>query len=284
MASGDFTNSRDGLGEIYHENSIATTWLDSEPLITPEKLVRTHLWGIPLISGMINPFTKRPDVLDNERLKEFIIEAVGLAELESKIDIFPKKYREKHPFDKCQQDQLGYMQLRHRPVQSIQSMVIAAANEAKLYTINLEWIDIGFLHQGQISLIPLSLATQNGVPGALATSQSGGAAFLSIWGNRNWINSFFEIEFTTGFKDGNVPRVVNQLIGVIAAMEVLSMLGSTFSGSNSSSLGIDGLSQSTSQPGMNRFANRLTELGAKRRWLVSRLQSNVGLGIIIDNV
>jgi hypothetical protein len=176
------------------------------------------------------------------------------------------------------------MQLRHRPVQSIQSMVIAAANEAKLYTINLEWIDIGFLHQGQISLIPLSLATQNGVPGALATSQSGGAAFLSIWGNRNWINSFFEIEFTTGFKDGNVPRVVNQLIGVIAAMEVLSMLGSTFSGSNSSSLGIDGLSQSTSQPGMNRFANRLTELGAKRRWLVSRLQSNVGLGIIIDNV
>lgn len=281
---GDYTNNKDGLGDVIKDNSIATVWGEFSPLITPEKLVQIHLKGIPLVSGIINPFTKKADVITNDDLKEYILEAVSLAETEAKVDIFPHQYQEKHPYDKPEYDQFGYMQLKHRPVQSLQSIGIVASNQALLYDIPIDWVDVGHLHGGQINMIPLTLAVKQNTQVAVNTASSGGAGFLSLYGQKPWVPSYFQVVYTTGFKDGLIPRVLNHLIGVIAAMETLSLLAATYSRSNSSSLAIDGLSQSVSTPGPNLFTQRLTELAAKRKWLVSRLQANTGMSILVDNV
>ena len=107
---------------------------------------------------------------------------------------------------------------------------------------------------------------------------------MAIFGHRPWIASFFEVIYTTGFKDGMVPRVVNQLIGVITAMEVLAMLATTYSRSTSASLSIDGLSQSQSTPGPDLFNDRLKILQDKRKFLVKKLQRQMGLGMFTGSL
>jgi hypothetical protein len=280
---GDYRDSKTGLGEIYNPGVIATPWEDSEPLITPDKIKRLHLWGIPLVSNVRDPLTNRPQIIGDPELKEFINEAVGLAELEGKFEIFPRQRVEKAAFDRAAYDSFGYMQLRHRPVSSLESMTVTPSNEMNVFQIPNEWIDTGLLAFGQLALIPLTIAVKTGTMVPL-TSSPGGAMFLSIFGNKPWIPCFWEIRYTTGFKNGTIPKTVNQLVGVIAAMEVLSVLATTYSRSNSTSLGIDGLSQSISTPGMEIYKQRMEELGAKRHWLTSRLQARFNVSYIMDNV
>ena len=279
----DYSYSKDGLGSLYPENGIQADWVDLEPLVSPENLRDIHLFGIPLMSNVRNPLTQKFDQMDDPKIKRYIIEAVALAEAESKVDIFPKQYEEKIEFDRCQYDAFGYMMLRHRPVQSLQALTVTPSNQQTVFVIPNEWIEIGNLHMGQLNLIPLTIALKTGTVIPLTTSP-GGATFLSIFGNKPWIPAFFQCRYTTGFKNGNLPKIINQYIGVIAAMEILSALAATYSRSTSTSLGIDGLSQSVSTPGGNLYTQRLTELADKRKWILGKLQADFNMSFISSNV
>jgi hypothetical protein len=279
----DYTDSKLGLGAIYPENKVDADWTDLEPLITPDLLRQIHLWGIPLVSAIRDPITNRPQVMDDPSIKRFILEAGALAEAESKLELFPKQYKETIEFDRCEYDMFGYIQLRHRPISSLESLMVVPSNEIPVYSIPLEWVSIGHLHLGQLNLIPLTMAIKTGVMVPM-TSSPGGAMFLSIFGNRPFIPSFFQAVYTTGFPNGLVPKIVNQYCGVIAAMEILSVLATTYSRSNSTSLSIDGLSQSISTPGMEIYKVRMGELSEKRRWLVGKLQAAFNMRFIVGNV
>jgi hypothetical protein len=279
----DYTDSKNGLGSVVHENEIDNDWTDLGPIITPEKLRRVHLFGIPLVSNIRDPITKRVQVMDDTLIKEFINEASSLAETESKLKIFPRQIKEKQAFDRAAYDQFGYMQLRQRPIASIEALTVTPSNEVDIFNIPLEWVDCGLLHLGQLNLIPLTISTKAGAVVPMGTSP-GGATFLSIFGSRPWLPLFFEIKYTVGFPNGLVSKIVNQYIGCIAAMEILSVLAATYSRSNSTSLGIDGLSQSISTPGMELFKVRMEELSQKRKWILGRLQAAYNMHIIVDNV
>lgn len=279
----DYTDSKNGIGSVVNEGVIDSDWTDLEPLITPDKLRRIHLWGIPLVSNIRDPITKKPQVMDPDLLKEFIIEAAALAETESKLHIFPKQIEEKQAFDRVAYDNFGYFQLRQLPVASLESVLVVPSNEEPIFQIPNTWIDIGYLHLGQVNLIPLTIALKSGTMVPL-TSTAGGATMLSIFGNRSHIPSFFKFYYTVGFPGGQVSKAVNQYIGCIAAMEVLSVLATTYSRSNSTSLGIDGLSQSISTPGPEIYKQRMEELSQKRQWLLGRLQGLYGVNIVFDNV
>jgi hypothetical protein len=279
----DYTDSKDAIGASLPLNAVEQSWERVEPLITPEQLVKRHLFGIPLASAMKNAQTGRPDLMDPETIKEFISQAVSLVEMEVGIDIFQNQYQEKHAFDKAEYDNFGYFKLRHRPVSSVQSLEVVPSNQQAVFAVPLEWIDPGYMHEGQLNLVPLTIALKSGTTVPL-NSSVGGATFLSIFGHRAWICSFWQATYTTGFKDGNVPKIVNQLIGTVAAMEILSSLGATYAKTNSTSLSIDGLSQSISQPGPNLFQARLKELGEKRMWLCSKIKKQFGLGTFVSNV
>jgi hypothetical protein len=282
--AGDFTATKTSLGEIYNPGVIATPWEDSEPLITPAKIRRMHLLGIPLVSAIRDPITNRPTIVDDTLLKEFIVEAAALVELEGKFEILPRQRIEKAPFDRAAYDQFGYFQMKHRPISSIESITVTPSNEVSIMRIPLDWVDTGLLTFGQINLIPLTLAVSGGSVVPLSTSAFGASFLTLLGGNRPWVPSMWEFTYTTGFKEVTVPKTVNHLIGCVAAMEVLSMLATTYSRSNSTSLGIDGLSQSISTPGMDIYKQRMEELGEKRKWLISRLQARFNTSFIIDNV
>lgn len=279
----DYTQTKEGIGAVYKENQTESVWRGLEPLITPEQVRERHLWGLPMVSALVNPFTKKPYILKDELIKDMIIQAVALAEAEAKIDIFPKTYGEKEPFDRPAYESYGYMTVRHKPVQSIESLLLMPATQQAIFEVPLEWIDVGLLHQGQINLIPMTIAMKTGTVVPL-TSAPGGAAFLSVFGNKHWLPSFFQVSYTCGFKEGALPVLVNQYIGTITAMEILSMLGATYARTVSGSLSLDGVSQSISTPGPNVFQSRLQDLADKRKWLIGRLQAQLGMKIVFGNV
>jgi len=279
----DYTLSKNGLGAMAQENVIDSDWVDLQPLITPEELKDLHLFGIPLVSGIRDPITNKCQVMTDTLIKKYISEALMLAEEETKLIILPRQVLEKAAFDRAEYDSFGYFQLRQRPVASIQSLQVVPSNEEPVFDLPLEWIDTGLLHLGQINIIPLTIAVKSGTVVPLSTTP-GGATFLSVFGNKAWISAFWEIKYTVGYINGQLPKRINHLIGVIAAMEVLSALAATYSRSQSQSLSIDGMSQSVSFPGPQLFMQRLQELAEKRKWMVGKLQSRYNSKIFIGNV
>jgi len=277
----DFSGSRPGIANTFPEVALDTARTHLEPLITPEQLKARFLFGIPLVSRLQDPLTKKFQVYNEEMISDIIEGAVETAEQEAKIDIFPVKRREKHPFDRNLYESFGYMQLEHRPIHFIDKLSVTPSNNIDVFDVPLTWVEPAYLIRGQINIVPLTISFLNG--GFVPTQGAGGAAFLSILGNKAWIPAYWQVEYTSGFKDGHLPRIVNELIGCIAAQEILSQLAATFR-VTSHSLGIDAMSQSVSGPGPQIFALRMKELDEKRTRIVKKLKAAYGQKIFSSSV
>lgn len=273
----DYTNSRKGIGASYPENATETARQQVEPLITVDQLKTRFLFGVPLVSAQKDPLTGKAQVMTEDMLGDMIESAVSQAELELKIDIFPVKRTEKHPFDLNLYNAFGYFQLSHRPCTSVDKLSVTPTNQVDVYTVPNEWVEGAYLQKGQVNIVPLTAAFVQGT--YIPQSSSGGAAFLQILGNRAWIPAWWQIQYTSGFPDGMVPRVINDYIGTQAAYEVLSTLALTYARANSHSLGIDGLSQSVSTPGPQIFKVRLDELEERRKRLEKKIKAIFGFKI-----
>jgi hypothetical protein len=278
----DYDNSATGPGAQFPDGAIETSWDDCNPLIAASAVKRKHLFGIPLVSATIDPTTGKPDAMDSELIKEFIVDAVSLVELEVGFEIFNRQHEERHPYDRPASDSFGYTVLRHRPVSSIEELAVRSNDGVNIWDVPKGWIDRGYLHQGQINLLPFAVSAQSGV--VIPTTGPTGMGLIPSIFKQNWVPGLWTVKYTTGFKKGAIPSIVNQLIGVTAAMEILSALATTYARSNSSSLSIDGLSQSISTPGPELFNVRLEALGEKRKWMVNKIKRLFGLGFFSDNV
>lgn len=280
----DFSTSKfpvgSEAGEIYPQNATDTVWTRVEPLISPAKLKRRHLLGIPMMSWVQHPITKKRQEVTDEDLQDLILVAVSKAEELTGTYIFPVQFQEKQPFDRQQYESFGYMQTLRRPVSSIQSLTVTPSNNVDLFSVPLEWVETANLIRGQINIIPMTISNQN----LVVNSQSGGgAAFLAFLSYKNWIPAFWQVKYTCGYPDGMIPRIINYLVGIIAAIDALAMLGATLMG-NSASLGIDGLSQSSSGPGPQVYETRIAMLVAERDVYVRKIKKMCGLKIFSDNV
>lgn len=271
----DYSGSKPGVGAAFPENAIEDSYPHLEPLITPAQLKARHLIGIPMVSAAKDPITGKPEVITPEMMNEIIQQAVATAEQELQIDIFPVKRREKHPFDQNLYSSFMYFQLNHKPATSIDKLSVTPSNNADIYVVPNEWVETAYLNKGQVNVVPLSVAYVQGTYISPDNTQ-GGAAFMVIMGMKGWIPAFWQIEYTSGFKDGMLPKVVNQYIGMIAAMDILSQLATTYARVQSFSQGIDGMSQSMSTPGPQIFKVRIDELEKKLASIRGKIKSMYG--------
>lgn len=277
----DYTNSKPGP-TVYPENAKETEHSRLEPILGPEELKNRHLWGIPLVSQMIDPATGRNYVMTPEMVQDIIEGAVNQAETELNIDIWPVRRAEKQAFDRNTYESFGYMQLEKRPVSSLDKISVTPANGIDVYSVPLEWVEVGLLVRGQVNIIPM---TASFIQGGMVPTQSGGASFYySVLNQTRWIPAYWLVEYTSGFKDGMVPRILNDLIGTIAAQEILSQLATTYARSSSHSLGIDGLSQSVSTPGPNLFQPRMEDLENKKKRLLGKVKAMFGRKLFSSHV
>ena len=278
----DFVDSKNALGSLLPMGAVDSAWSRLEPLLTPQMLKDLHLFGIPLVSFVADPITGKRQVLNDIIVADKIMSAVALCEAEVGISIFPTQIQDKLAYDINEFRSLGFFMLRSRPVSSIERLAVVPATGAEIFVVPQGWIETAYLHRGQVNIIPFSIAT-TGVFQPVVSGTAGGSWFLSILGQRPWIPAFWQVTYTTGWVDGKIPRMVNELIGTVAAMEILSMLAATYRVS-SHSLGIDGLSQSISTPGPQLYKGRMDELQLKRTQLVRKLKAGFGLLIFSNSV
>lgn len=278
----DFTNSKPGMGALYPDGAVESAITRVEPLITPEQLKSRHLFGIPLVANVKNPFTGKPDVMTDTILKDVIDRSIAMVETDTSLDIFPNVINEKLEFDTFSFNSWGYMQVNRKPVYSIEALSITLANGSTIYTVAQEWIETAQLHKGQINIIPMGTSISAG--GVTQSGTIGNSAFMNILGSHAHVPSFWKVSYTTGFPDGLLPKIINELVGVYAAIEVLGMLGATNANSNSKSLGIDSLSQSVSGPGQDKYNTRIQQLEEKKKNLLAKLKVMYGQSLISSHV
>lgn len=280
----DYSNSKKTLGSVFPEGAVdAQEWSRVEGLLTPELLVSRFLFGVPLYAPNINPVTKKRDEITPDMLQDAILNAIANLEIEMGINIFPVQHEEKQPFDYNFWRTYGYTRVRHRPISSLDSFCFSAANNDNLYEINKEWVEAANFHKGQINLIPLvPAAGVNFIPSSSGNGTSG-AAYLTFMNGFGWIPAFVKIRYTAGFPGGQIPRVMNQLIGINAAMDILADLAATYKAS-SYSLSLDGGSQSVSGPGPQIYNEKMKYLAGKKDGLVKKIKNMYGLQVISDYV
>lgn len=279
----DYSESKRGVGALEPTHAVATSSFDRlEPLITAERVRREFCFGIDLVSQIKSSTTGKRDVMDNVLLGEIVLRAVSNVETDTGMDLFPVQRKEKHPFDRAAYDALGYFKLEHRPAYSVEQMAVVPANNVDVYKVPLDWIETAYLEKGQVNIVPLTIAFQNG--GFIPSQSMGGAMFLSILSQKHWIPAFWQITYTSGYPDGLLPRQVNTLVGIYAAMDILSQIAATNAMSTSHSLGFDGMSQSVSTPGPSVFKERLADLEKQKMAIMMKLKARYGFKFNIGTI
>lgn len=256
----DYTKSKNYGTTTYpvHANGTSGLLRRVEPLITPSKLKSRHLKGILELA-------KRFGITyTDEELKDRINLAVNNAEIELGIPVFAEQFREKHPFDLNLYRSFIFMRTEQGPIVSLEDLSIVSSDQQSIFQVPIQWVESAQFHQRQINVIPL-LSNFGGTTVNTPVA-SGGIAYLSILLNQfGFVPSYWQVTYTAGVcKDpGQVPLVVNELVGTIAAMEILSNIAPNNT-QNSASLSQDGIGQSSSGPGVQIFQTRLAELAEKK--------------------
>lgn len=277
----DYSRGSKGYGTNsypVHSNGTSGILRRVEPLLTPAKLRSRHLKGIIEMAERFG--IKYTD----DELKDKINLAVNSAELELGANIFAEQHKEKHAMDLNLYRQFVHVRAEQGPILTIEKLAIVSANNQNLFIIPPEWIEAANFHQSQINVIPILGLYGATTPGTDAAVASGGV-FLTVIRSMQWVPAYWEIEYTAGIcKDpGQVPIVVNKLIGVMAAIDVLGNVAPN-NANTSVSLSQDGIGQSSSNPGPQIFQQRLAELTEEKKTLLGQLKRVFGRKYFLTNI
>lgn len=261
--TGDFDEAKEFGSKVYPVQANITSSLlrRCEPLLTPDKLTKRYLKGIDLSD------------YSSDDLKDKIELAMNDFELETNLSVTHVQRIERVPFDRQAYKSFVYFKLEHGPILSLEALSIQSSNGENIYKLPASWIEMGFAHKRQINLIPiLSIFGAAGLKDGQASNA--GLIFLQAVNNFRWMPAFFTVKYTTGLshKDGHVPLIVNEIIGIIAALDILSMEAAK-NKYTSSSIGQDGISQSSANPGPQVYKVRTEELQLKKKKQMDKLKS-----------
>jgi hypothetical protein len=273
----DFTQTKSYGTAMYPVHALETSGLTrrAEPIITPEQLVSRYLKGIPLRLPNGDAYT--PD-----ELKDRIYLATNEAELLLGRNIYREKFKQKVPFDYSLYRAYIHIRSEHGPIISLEHLAIVSADKNTIFEIPPTWIESANFSKNLINVIPLLAAYGvNTVQGAVGNA---GIAFLTVIDGLNWVPAYWEISYTAGLSntEGLIPTPVNELIGICAAIGILSSIAALFI-HTSQSLSQDGISQSSSGPGPRIYQLRIEELMRRRDEIVKKLKALFSSRYFVDN-
>jgi hypothetical protein len=246
-----------------------------EPVLTPEKLVSRFLKGIPRVLPNGDKYT-------DDDYKDQIYLATNEAEALCGFTFSREQYSNKVPFDRNLAKDYLHIKTEEGPILSVQRLCVVSADGYNIYDIPPEWIETSGFSKKIINIIPIlgSFALGQGTGGIYATS-----LFAVFFSNLQFLPGFWQYEITTGVSkvEGQFPTVINQLIGTIAAINILSPLASTIF-ATSQSLVQDGLSQSSSGLGPRQYQLRIEELTKKRDELIGKIKAVFANKFLISSI
>lgn len=227
-------------------------------VLTADDIRFTFLWGIDLQASDIPVST-----IDDKQLEWCVDEALETWEQELNIDIRKRIYKvnpsdsltrsklwregvdytdeeDMYDFSKQQWQNFGFMKLRHRPIISIETAELYDVLGQKILDV-LDWVRL-YKKPGQIAIYP---------KGSFTIGQGyAGASVFAAWHSMFSTNfpHGFKLEYTTGIESSDyIKEDLRRVIGMVAAINALGWIGDgLMAGFSSSSIGLDGLSESFS--------------------------------------
>lgn len=213
---------------------------------------------------------KRAELTD-DMLKDRIRIACSTVELELGIFITPVEITRRLPFDRALYRQLGFFRLPDSPVLKVLSLKVTTADSTPVYTVPNEWVDPGQLRQGQVNIVPLMPAFI-GQGGTLPSFDAGGAAWLSILGQSGWVPSYWQMVYVAGMEEGAIPVMVNELVGIVAAIDTLALLAAT-NRIASYGLSLDAASQNVNSGGPSIYDSAIEKLELRKKTVLGKLKA-----------
>lgn len=286
--------SKKGTGALWPEKAIAAMpgLQRYEPFLMASKFKKRFLFGIPLVA----PLTQ--EKLSNEDMKDYIQRGANLFELDTKVSIFPVLHRFKLPFDPNLYYQHIFLEIPIKPVQQVLKLAITSASYTQtgeenenaryprnheIYTVPNEWIEMANAGRGYINVNPINpafsaISTNSAVTGS-------GAAIMAFIGQQQWVPAYWNIEVLCGLgsKEGNVPVIVNEAIGLQAVILLLNNLIPQYR-LTSQSLNIDGLGQSTSDQLYALLQYKLEQAKEQYAGIVQKIKAFTGSKFFSGNV
>jgi hypothetical protein len=238
----------------------------SEPLLTVDLLKLRFLQGIEKI------VPDAQNILTDEFLQDKIKIALNETEVLLGNPIVTEKVSERLAFDYNQYRQFIYLRTQYRVV-GIEKLAIQGANQENFFIVPPQWIELGRAHQRQINVIPMMGAYYANTTAPTSAFGPYGSYIYILQRYFSFIPSYWTVEYYTGFSrtPGEVPLILNELIGIIATQNILSQIA-PFNKHNSVSLSQDGIGQSSSNPGVQIFLQRTQELEARKQVILEKLK------------
>ena len=202
------------------------------PIITAQSVRDNYLFGVDLRDDNGNE-------MPTSLIEKYILSAQQWLEKELNILLSERTIiSERHDFHASDYYQYSFLKANYRPVQSVERLdAIWPVGSGKV-EFNLEWIKCESI-SGQMNLVPTS-----GTISAFLIGQNAG--FLPMLSGRSYIPHLFELDYKAGFKDGELPADLMDLIAMKAALGPLNIAGDLIAGAGiaNKSVSIDGVSQS----------------------------------------
>jgi len=242
-----------------------------EPIVTPNLLKSRYLKGIDLL-----------DYSDDE-LKDHINLAINEVELMTGLTLDKVQMKERLPYDRDLYRSFVYTKVSNGPVLSVESFAVESSNGDNIYRLPSDWLDAANFHRRQLNLIPI--LSVFGASGLQNNSTNAGLVFIQAISNFQWMPAFWAVTYTVGVchQEGSLPIVINDVLGMTAAIELLSAAQTKFK-YNSTSISQDGISQSASGQGPQTYQPRIDMLEEKRSKQLAKIKSTFSMKYFMSNI
>jgi hypothetical protein len=175
----------------------------------------------------------------------------------------------------------NYMKPNHTPILTVKRLELSFTNDAHVpgfVDFPLEFVYVQPL-EGTVQLVP---AFGTSLSGFLLSAFSGTQFHaLRAIGMTNFPGGV-RITYDAGFEPHKIPVAIANTIGLIAAVNIVSLIAPMIFPYNSVSVGIDGVSQSSSTLGPRFFNDRIMQLIAERDREVDAIKGYYLKRFIID--
>jgi hypothetical protein len=215
------------------------------------------LFGLPMRSFLTG------QVVEDSTIEMYIQQAISQIEHTLDIYINPVTFVERHDYSREMMFySFGVTKLHHAPIINVESYELTFNNGIGIPgSVPLVKIPNEFIHvqpsDGTIQIVPAQGVT---ISGFIVSIYSGlGFHAFNSQAISAWPGAVL-VKYRAGFEKHKVPAMMAGLIQNIAAFKFLSTLGPVLFPYNSTSVGIDGTSQSVSTPGPLFLQNRLKDL------------------------
>lgn len=200
-----------------------------ESLITVAQLKQRYLFGLDLTDKNGNPI---PDETFQHQIN------AALSYLEHKLDIviLKRNFVEKYDYRAVDYMEFNFIQLKHRPLNELTELKAMFPSNQELVKYPEEWY-VTEKESAQIQLSPVE-----GTFSGLIVTQ-GGSYLPLIYGVRQHWPHLFQATYTAGFDQDKIPTIINEMIGMRAAIRAFDILGDIMFGNLATeSVGLDGAS------------------------------------------